>query len=306
MPVIVTEGLVKEYKGKVKALKGLSIKVEPGEIYGLLGRNGAGKTTLVKILLGIVKPTDGTARLLDQPAGTTSVRYKIGYLPEDHRFPEYHTGQSLLDFYGSLLGMPRVDRRRRIPELLELMGIAHRRYSKIRTYSKGMKQRLGMAQALLHNPQVLFLDEPTDGVDPVGRRQIREILQTLKGQNKTIFLNSHLLGEVENVSDRVGILELGNLVREGSVDTLTRQRGSFLVGLAAGQMLPQAELAALGYKATRGRDGLWEVLLLDGQDIEPVVDFVRAKGLKLRHLVEKRVSLEDIFMATVDAEAAEV
>src|SRR5262249_661141 len=166
MPVIRTDTLVKEY-GAVKALRGVSIAVERGEIYGLLGRNGAGKTTLVKILLGIVRPTKGDAKLLERPTGTVSVRYQIGYLAEDHRFPDYHTGRSLLDFYGQLLGMPRSKRRQRIPEMLELAGIAHRAKSKIRTYSKGMRQRLGIAQALLHDPDVLFLDEPTDGVDPL-------------------------------------------------------------------------------------------------------------------------------------------
>jgi ABC-2 type transport system ATP-binding protein len=305
MSVIATEGLVKQYGKTVRALKGVTLEVNPGEIYGLLGRNGAGKTTLVKILLGIVKPTAGLARLLGQPVGAVAVRRQIGYLPEDHRFPDYHTGWSLLDFYAALLGVPRSERRKRIPAMLDLMGLSHRMHSKIRTYSKGMKQRLGMAQALLHDPQLLFLDEPTDGVDPVGRREIREILQKLREKRKTIFLNSHLLGEVEMISDRVGILEQGELLREGTVDSLTRQQDQFLVGLAPGQEFPRAELAALGYPAMQGKDGLWEVALNSGQSIDPVVDLIRGQGLSLRHLVEKRVTLEDIFMATVDAEAAE-
>lgn len=306
MPVIRTDTLVKDY-GAVKALRGVSITVERGEIYGLLGRNGAGKTTLVKILLGIVRPTNGEAELLERPTGTVSVRYKIGYLAEDHRFPDYHTGQSLLDFYGQLLGMPRRQRRTRISQMLELAGIAHRAKSKVRTYSKGMRQRLGIAQALLHDPDVLFLDEPTDGVDPVGRRQIREILQRLKAEGKTIFINSHLLGEVEMISDRVGILELGELVREGDVATLTREKGCFVVGLADKQQWPLDELRKQGFPSRRSREeGLWEVVLTDKQSIDPVVDFLRSKGFSLRHLVEKRQTLEDIFMATVDVEAVEV
>jgi len=302
MPVIQTEGLVKEYRGKVRALKGVSLRVEPGEIYGLLGRNGAGKTTLVKILLGIVRPTSGSASLLGQPAGATAVRYQIGYLPEDHRFPEYHTGYSLLDFYAALLGVPRAERRRRIPLVLEMMNLTHRMHSKIRTYSKGMKQRIGIAQALLHKPAVLFLDEPTDGVDPVGRREIRQILQGLKSEGKTIFINSHLLGEVEMLCDRVGIMELGQLVREGNITSLTREKGRFQLRLADGQSVPDADLRRLGYEVLPGPNGFWELLLRDNQDIDPVVDLLRSKGLSLRHLVEKRQTLEEIFLATVSAE----
>jgi ABC-2 type transport system ATP-binding protein len=304
MPVIQTNTLVKTYK-QVEALKGVTVRVEQGQIYGLLGRNGAGKTTLVKILLGIVKPTKGQATLLGQPAGTASVRRRVGYLPEDHRFPEYHTGWSLLDFYGALLGVPRAERRRRIPTMLETVGIAHRMHSKVRTYSKGMKQRLGIAQALLHEPEVLFLDEPTDGVDPVGRREIREILVKLKGQGKTIFLNSHLLSEVEMICDRVAFLELGQLVREGDIETLTRQKGQFQVGLARGHEFPVRDAARMGYQVTGGKDNLWEVTLLDSQSIDPIVDLLRSRQLGLRYLVEKRQTLEDIFMATVTAEVVE-
>jgi ABC-2 type transport system ATP-binding protein len=304
MPVIQTDALVKTYRN-VQALKGVSLAVERGEIYGLLGRNGAGKTTLVKILLGIAWPTGGNAYLLGVAAGTVAARYRVGYLAEDHRFPEYHSGWSLLDFYGSLLGVPRAERRKRIPQMLEMVNLAHRMKSKIRTYSKGMKQRLGVAQALLHDPDVLFLDEPTDGVDPVGRREIRAILQRLKDRGKTIFVNSHLLSEVEMVCDRVGILELGQLVREGDIDSLTRQKGRFLIGLAAGQEWPEQEIAAHGYEVRRAKDNCWEILLNGGQSIDPVVDLLRAKGLSLRYLEEKRQSLEEIFMATVDAKAAE-
>ena len=166
----------------------MSLTVERGEIFGLLGQNGAGKTTLIKILLGVIRKTEGEARLLDRPAGTASVRRRVGYLPEDHRFPDYHTGASLLDFYGALLDVPARVRRQRIPEMLDMVGLKGRMHYKIRTYSKGMKQRLGIAQALLHEPDVIFLDEPTDGVDPVGRREIRDLMQPLKAEGKTIFL----------------------------------------------------------------------------------------------------------------------
>jgi ABC-2 type transport system ATP-binding protein len=297
VPVIHTESLVKHY-GRVEALKGVTLAVEPGEIFGLLGQNGAGKTTLVKILLGIIQSTSGLAQLLGEPAGTAAVRRRIGYLPEDHRFPDYHTGYSLLDFYGMLLGMPRRDRVRRIPALLERVALKGRMHYKVRTYSKGMKQRLGVAQAILHDPEVIFLDEPTDGVDPVGRREIREILQELKGEGKTIFLNSHLLSEVELICDRVGILQSGEMIREGSIETLTRQRDHFLIGLAVGQDFPQQDVTRLGY-LVQPRGEFWEVGLTDGQTIDPVVDLLRSRGLSLRHLIEKRQTLEDLFMETV-------
>src|SRR5260370_31493542 len=162
VPVIFTHNLIKQY-GKIEALKGVSVTVEKGQIYGLLGQNGAGKTTLIKILLGITKPSFGEAQLLDEEVGTASVRARIGYLPEDHRFPDYHTGYSLMDMYGALLEVPRAERQKRIPEMLEMVGIKGRMYYKIRTYSKGMKQRLGIAPAMMHDPDVIFLDEPTDG-----------------------------------------------------------------------------------------------------------------------------------------------
>src|SRR5262249_22045406 len=155
----------------------VSLQVEKGEIYGLLGQNGAGKTTLVKVLLGMARGWEGEAELLGRPAGKPDSRKHVGYLPEDHRFPDYHTAASLLDFYGGLLGLPRRERRSRIPDVLELVGLQERMHYKVRTYSKGMKQRLGIAQALFHDPEVIFLDEPTDGVDPLGRRQIRDIMQ---------------------------------------------------------------------------------------------------------------------------------
>lgn len=299
MSVIETHDLRKSY-GPVQALRGVSIRVEPGEVYGLLGQNGAGKTTLIKILLGIVHKTDGSADLLGRPAGSVAVRQKVGYLPEDHRFPEYHTGYSLMDFYGQLYGLPRDDRRRLIPAMLETVGIKNRMDSKIRTYSKGMKQRLGIAQAMFHDPAVIFLDEPTDGVDPVGRREIRDLMAELKARGKTIFLNSHLLGEVEQVCDRVAILQRGEVARQGTVADLTRQVGRFVVGLAPGEHFPVVEVAQLGYAVEPAGDR-HEVTLPDGQGIDPVLGLLAARGLRLRHLVEKKQSLEDVFVSMVDA-----
>jgi len=299
--VIETRELRKSY-GRIQALKGVSLKVEKGQIYGLLGQNGAGKTTLIKILLGITQLTDGNARLLDEPAGNTAVRARVGYLPEDHQFPGYHSGYSLMDFYGQLYGVSRDTRRQKIPATLELVGIAGRMHSKIKTYSKGMKQRLGIAQALLHDPDVIFLDEPTDGVDPVGRKEIRALMTTLKERGHTIFLNSHLLGEVELICDRVAILQRGELVREGTIAELTAQKGLFEIGLAAGQTFPEADVKALGYavRSLNPTATRWEAGLVEGQSIDPLVRMLMEKGLSLRHLVEKKVTLEDVFMAVVE------
>lgn len=301
MSVIETRELRKSY-GRIQALKGVSLKVEKGQIYGLLGQNGAGKTTLIKILLGITQLTDGNARLLDEPAGNTAVRARVGYLPEDHQFPGYHSGYSLMDFYGQLYGVSRDTRRQKIPATLELVGIAGRMHSKIKTYSKGMKQRLGIAQALLHDPDVIFLDEPTDGVDPVGRKEIRALMTTLKERGHTIFLNSHLLGEVELICDRVAILQRGELVREGTIAELTAQKGLFEIGLAAGQTFPEADVKALGYavRSLNPTATRWEAGLVEGQSIDPLVRMLMEKGLSLRHLVEKKVTLEDVFMAVVE------
>lgn len=301
MAVIETRELRKTY-GKIEALKGVSIRVEPGQIYGLLGQNGAGKTTLIKILLGIVRKTDGDASLLGHAAGDAAARKRVGYLPEDHAFPGYHTGHSLMDFYGQLVGMSRDDRRRMIPEMLELVGIAGRMHSKIRTYSKGMKQRLGIAQSLLHAPDLIILDEPTDGVDPLGRREIRELMGRLKEKGHTLFLNSHLLGEVELVCDRVAILQQGTLVREGTIADLTRQAGRYDVGLAEGQAFPADAAVKLGFavQPLPDKPGLFEVTLPTGQTIDPVLRLVAEKGLSLRHLVEKKQTLEDAFLATVE------
>ena len=196
MAVVTTSGLWKTY-GDIEALKGVTIQVEPGEIYGLLGQNGAGKSTMVKILLGIVRKTDGEATIFGEPAGSVEVRRKVGYLPEDYQFPGYHTANSILDFYGRLYGLSRDDRRRRIAESLDIVGLKKRAGYKIKTFSKGMKQRLGIAQSFFHDPEVIFLDEPTDGVDPIGRKEIRELLLQLKKEGRTIFVvDEHELAQL--------------------------------------------------------------------------------------------------------------
>lgn len=299
MPVIETQGLRKDYGG-IEALKGVSLSVEPGQIYGLLGQNGAGKSTLVKILLGVVRKTDGDAYLLGEPVGATDIRKKVGFLPEDHAFPGYHTARTVLDFYGRLYGMSRDDRRQRINEALDVVGLKKRMDTKIKSYSKGMKQRLGIAQSFFHDPEVIFLDEPTDGVDPVGRKDIRDLLMQLKGEGRTIFVNSHLLGEVEMISDRVAIMHLGEVVRQGTVADLTRQADKFAVRLADGDEFPIDELQRMGYPTVLV-DGTAEVELTGGKTIDPVLDLFGQKRLRLRHLVELKQTLEDVFVKLIDS-----
>ncbi len=302
MAAVSTDDLRKTY-GRIEALKGVSIAVEPGQIFGLLGQNGAGKSTLIKILLGIVKLTDGEAELLGRPAGDTEVRRRVGYLPEDHQFPQYHSANSLLDIYGQMYGLSRSDRRKRAAEALDYVGLRKRADYKIRTYSKGMKQRLGIASAFFHDPEVIFLDEPTDGVDPVGRKEIRDLLLQLKGEGRTIFVNSHLLGEVEMISDRVAILHKGELKQIGTVGDLTRQEGRFVVGLAAGQAFPTEDVARMGYRCEAAGTRT-EVVVGDKPDaIDAVLALLGERGLRVRHLVEKKQTLEDVFVGMVEGAA---
>ena len=207
------------------ALKGVSLRVERGEIFGLLGGNGAGKTTFIKTLLGIIRKTAGEARLLGFPAGDRRGRKLVGYLPENLRVPRHLTGYTALEYYGNLSNVPTRSIRQRRGPLLEKVGLAERAKDPVRTYSKGMLQRLGLAQAMLHDPELFILDEPTDGLDPLARSQVRGYLTELKRQGKTIFLNSHILQEVELICDRVAILDKGVLRRVANVAEITSGRG---------------------------------------------------------------------------------
>lgn len=231
-PVIEIEGLSKIYvqdiigmeHGRLKirlrdrkrvALKPLTLSVEEGEIFGLLGPNGAGKTTCIKILMGLHFATSGTARIMGKPLGDQSVKTKIGFLPENPFFYDYLKGEEFLDYYGQLYGMDKTSRRRRIPELLEQVGLGHAGDLPLRGYSKGMLQRVGLAQSLLNDPKIVFLDEPQSGLDPFGRKEVRDLILSLRDQGKTVFFSSHILQDAEVICDRVGILHLGDLISLG-------------------------------------------------------------------------------------------
>ena len=219
-PVIEANGLSKVYSSRfgtrrVRALDGVDLSVGPGEVFGLLGPNGAGKTTAVKILLGLTRATEGSARLFGIPVSDPESRRRVGYLPEGHRFPGYLTARQTLSIFGRMSGVDRATLKTRIPELLERVRLSDWLDVKVKKFSKGMTQRLGLASALVHDPEVLLLDEPTDGVDPVGRREIRDLLQQEAARGRAILLNSHLLSEIELTCDRVAVLRKGKVAEIG-------------------------------------------------------------------------------------------
>ena len=312
MLAVDVRSLSKTYRSRfrradVRALDGLDLQVAPGEIFGLLGPNGAGKTTLVKSLLGIVHPTSGAASLFGVPIGRPAARRRVGFLPEQHRFPPFLTAEAMLHLYGRLSGVEAARRKQQIPELLERVRMGSWRSTKIKTFSKGMMQRTGLAQALLGDPDLLFLDEPTDGVDPVGRREIRDLLVELSREGKTIFLNSHLLSEVEQVCTRVAILKEGQLVREGTVAELTAVEKAYEL---TSTPIPDVLLERLGgalvrlEKAEPRLDvGLrrYQVTAPDRSDLNAVLDQLRSEGVLLEAVRPLRRSLEDFFVEVAGA-----
>jgi ABC-2 type transport system ATP-binding protein len=227
--ILETKNLRVEYRSReIKqmakvALKGLNLRVNAGEVFGFLGPNGAGKTTTMNVLLGYVNPTAGNAYLFDVNVREPIARQRIGYLPELTYYYKFLTAEELLRFYAKIFGIPKSETEKRIDQLLKLVELDHARKRPIRTYSKGMQQRAGLAQALINNPDLLLLDEPTSGLDPLGRMKVREIIQRLKNEGKTVFFSSHELGEVETVCDRVAILSQGELKVEGKVTDLMNQ-----------------------------------------------------------------------------------
>ncbi len=312
MPALSVSSLSKTYRtgllrrSTVQALDGISLAVEEGAIFGLLGPNGAGKTTLVKILLGLVRPSGGTARLFGRPAGTPAARHRIGFVPENHRFPGFFTATQTLHAYGRLADVPRTERNDRIPQLLDRLALDGRGDTKVKTFSKGMLQRLGLAQALLNEPDLLFLDEPTGGVDPVGRRAIRDIVLELRDEGKTIFLNSHLLSEVEKVCTQIAILRNGTLVRRGSVEELTAvDRVYDLVATPVpDSLLNTSELPLTpgpdGSSAASGLDQ-YRVHADDRTTLNAVVDRLRSADVEIESITPLRQSLEDYFIDVVDS-----
>jgi len=226
--IIQTNDLTKVYSGFMKpdvlALDHLNMEVGRGEVFGLLGPNGSGKTTTTKLLLGLIFPTAGSATVLGRPAGDTAAKARIGFLPEESYLYRFLNAEETLDFYGRIFGLPRAVRRRRIDELIDMVRLGHARKRALRGYSKGMSRRIGLAQALINDPELIFMDEPTSGLDPIGRQEVKELILRLKDQGKTVMLCTHLLPDVQDVCDRVAILHEGVLCEQGSLDELLMMR----------------------------------------------------------------------------------
>ena len=299
---IETSDLAKVYRSRwkrreVRAVDGISLRVPRGTIFGLLGPNGAGKTTFVKMLLSAVHPTRGSALFFGRNAREPEARRKIGYLPENHRFPTYFTGAGMLDFYAALSGMESAERRKRIPEMLEVVGLEQWGSFRIGKYSKGMLQRLGLAQALMHSPSLLILDEPTDGVDPVGRRQIRDVLTRFEEQGVTIFINSHLLVEVETFCREVAILDKGKVALSGKMHDLTAGKGYKLTVAEA----PEALVDVLRGKATsfESRNGFVDFQFPTRQSVNEAMDLLREQHCEIESLAPTTSTLEEVFVRTV-------
>ena len=307
-PVIEVTGLRKVYRGalrtsRITALDGIDFTVGAGEMFGLLGPNGAGKTTTVKILLDLTRATSGEARIGGLPAGNPESRRRVGYLPEGHKIPGYLTARQTLSIFGRMSGMESKDIQRRGVELLQKLRIDKWIDVRVKKYSKGMTQRLGLACALIHSPNVLLLDEPTDGVDPVGRREIRDLLKDEAANGCTVLLNSHLLSEIELTCDRVAVLRNGKVAAFGTVEELTRRGEKYKM---VASPIDDALVAAFRESGAGVERVNGHVVLSveDVQHLNALVDKLRAHGGMLSELAPVRSTLEDVFVDLVRAQEA--
>lgn len=318
-PAIEVRGLKKTYtsglvfKKYYEALKDVTLTVNRGEIFGLLGANGAGKTTFLKIILGIIRKSGGEAMLLGHQAGSRDSRQRVGYLPEHLRVPRHLTGYQALEFFGNLSNVPTSVVRQKRGELLETVGLAERAKDNVKQYSKGMLQRLGLAQALLHDPELLVLDEPTDGLDPHARAEMRQVIRDLQKRGVTVFLNSHLLAELEMICHRVAILDKGNLRYCGDVADVGKALQSNKFG-EGGEQAISAQLEVAGDEATvrgclkdraeivenRGLVFTVRASVADQAALDALVDHLRSHGLSLIALEPTKLTLEDAFLQIVD------
>jgi ABC-2 type transport system ATP-binding protein len=297
---IETRMLGKIFGSKV-AVRGLTLEVARGEVFGFLGPNGAGKSTSIKMMLGLTAPTRGEALVLGSPAGDVTTRRKIGFLPEHFRFYEWLTASELLSVHGRLYGMSKSSLGKRIPELLEAVGLSPHREKRVRDFSKGMMQRLGLAQALLNEPDLIFLDEPTSGLDPAGRKLVRDIIKAQRDRGATVFLNSHLLGEVEVTCDRVGFIKNGEVLETRCLGALLE--GEVTVTMRARNLSPET-LAALGqrvFSLKAAGDAL--TFYTPSMDALPdIVRFLVSQNVDVYEVTPQRLSLEDLFLRLVGAD----
>jgi ABC-2 type transport system ATP-binding protein len=311
-PLIEVSGLRKQYKSSfrkplITALDGIDFQVGEGELFGLLGPNGAGKTTTVKILLGLTHATAGHATVCGLPVSNPESRRRVGYLPEGHKIPNYLTARQALSIFGRMSGMDSASIVKRIPLLLDRVRMGQWADVRIKKFSKGMTQRLGLACAMIHAPQVLLLDEPTDGVDPVGRREIRDLLREEANGGTTVLLNSHLLSEIELTCDRVAVLRNGKVAAFGSVEELTRQsatqKSSYkMVATPIDESLVAA-FRETGAGVERS-NGHMVLAVNDVEHLNALVDRLRARGGILSELTPMRSTLEDVFVDLIRADQA--
>jgi ABC-2 type transport system ATP-binding protein len=305
MNIIEVENLTKHYQSKtfsreiIPALRNLNLKIDSGKIFGLLGPNGAGKTTLVKILLGIVFPTEGHARIFGEDVRNYHLHSRIGFLPEDHKFPDYLNADELMNWFGSMSGLTRSQIKERADKYLSMVDIIQWRKMKIKKYSKGMLQRLGLAQALINEPELIFLDEPTDGVDPIGRKKIRDILIDLKKEGKTILINSHLLSEVELVCDSVAILNNGTLVKEGSVTDLTISSDTYKME-TSGLDDETVNTLLSRFKAVIENRNSFTVKADNPAELNGIIDFLRSRGILITEIGKLKSTLEEMFIEVIN------
>ena len=286
---------------RTEALKDLTLTVDQGEIFGLLGPNGAGKTTTIKILMGIHYPTSGTARILGKPLNDRSMKERIGFLPENPYFYDYLQGWEFLDFYGQLYGLPKARRYKKIEELLDLVGLTHAANRPLRGYSKGMNQRIGLAQSLMNDPEVVFLDEPQSGLDPIGRKEVRDIILRLREQGKTVFFSSHILADAEMICDRVGIVFQGKLISIGHINELLSKHVTEWEVVVRG--VDPAALERWTTRAERHTKNAEDHLLIvkDKGLMEEIVNGAVGGGGELVSLTPRRESLEDYFLREIGA-----
>jgi ABC-2 type transport system ATP-binding protein len=304
--VIETRDLSKTYEAAfrgqdVHALVNLSLAIHSGEIFGYLGPNGSGKTTTIKLLLGLIFPTSGTIEILGtRNIGSAAVRRQIGYLPEGAYYPDFLKGEEVLRFYGQLYGLGGADLQRRIDQVLELVGMTKARKRLVRGYSKGMRQRIGLAQALLSDPQILILDEPTTGLDPIARKEIRDILAHLRDQGKTLLISSHELLEVELISNRVGILSEGALQTCGTLDDLLTNR-DIVVHVVGAPAAALAKFRAAGIEVEDTVENKTALRVPDAISVYKALDICREENLTLQSVTPRRETLEELFVRVVGA-----
>ena len=302
MPAIEITNLTKDYevgfwrKRKVRALDGLSLTVEQGQIFGFLGANGAGKTTTLKLLMRLIYPTAGSAQILGKDIGDTAMHARIGYLPENPYFYDYLTAREFLDYCGELFGLDQSTRTRRTEELLTRVNLDPLSWKRqLRKFSKGMLQRVGLAQALVNDPEIVFLDEPMSGLDPVGRREVRDLIASLRTQGKTVFMCSHILSDIEVLCDSVAILKSGRLAHAGSIDELRAREANLIEIVATGADAETVKGHLTGKaEVTTNPSGL-RIQIEDEKEVDEVIAALRKANGKLVSVQPVKQSLEDLF-----------